>query len=234
MAKIPHLELVSFDICPYVQRSVITLLHKKVDFKITYIDLQSPPEWFPKRSPLGKVPLLFVREAEGSEPVTLFESAVINEFVDEITPPALTPREPLRRAFERAWIEVGSELLGSLFSITMAGSDEDRKEARDELWSTMDRLEDILPGGKTFREASSRWSTRLMRRCSRGCRCSSPWFRTLTGSPSCPRRADGRRALLSCARSGSRSSRSLSRSLRAISNFAGIPGLSRSCEEHTH
>lgn len=151
MAKIPHLELVSFDICPYVQRSVITLLHKKVDFKITYIDLQSPPEWFPKRSPLGKVPLLFVREAEGSEPVTLFESAVINEFVDEITPPALTPREPLRRAFERAWIEVGSELLGSLFSITMAGSDEDRKEARDELWSTMDRLEDILPGGKTFR-----------------------------------------------------------------------------------
>lgn len=152
MPKTPHLELVSFDICPYVQRSVITLLHKKVDFKLTFIDLQDPPSWFAKRSPLGKVPLLFVREeGEKSEPVTLFESAVINEYVDEITPPMSMPREPLRRAFERAWIEVSGELLGGMFSIQFAEDEAAAKEARADFWSTLDRLEEILPGGKFFR-----------------------------------------------------------------------------------
>jgi len=33
------IELISFKLCPFVQRSVITLLKKGVDFKITYIDL---------------------------------------------------------------------------------------------------------------------------------------------------------------------------------------------------
>jgi glutathione S-transferase len=29
--------LISFDLCPFVQRSVITLLEKKVDFEIQYM-----------------------------------------------------------------------------------------------------------------------------------------------------------------------------------------------------
>ena len=44
------LELISFDLCPYVQRSAITLLYKDVAHKITYIDLVgwifSPPRKF--------------------------------------------------------------------------------------------------------------------------------------------------------------------------------------------
>ena len=52
------IELISFKICPFVQRSVIALKEKQVDFKVTYIDLANPPEWFSEVSPLGKVPVL--------------------------------------------------------------------------------------------------------------------------------------------------------------------------------
>jgi glutathione S-transferase len=39
-----QIELISFDLCPFVQRSVITLLEKGVDFKLTYIDLANKPD----------------------------------------------------------------------------------------------------------------------------------------------------------------------------------------------
>ncbi|MDX5334434.1 MAG: glutathione S-transferase N-terminal domain-containing protein, partial [Gammaproteobacteria bacterium] len=40
------MQLVSFKLCPFVQRSVITLIEKGVDYDITYIDLAEPPDWF--------------------------------------------------------------------------------------------------------------------------------------------------------------------------------------------
>ena len=49
------IELISFKLCPFVQRSVITLLKKGVEFKITYVDLANKPDWFLAISPLGKV-----------------------------------------------------------------------------------------------------------------------------------------------------------------------------------
>jgi glutathione S-transferase len=98
-------ELVSFDLCPFVQRSVIVLREKGIDFDITYIDLADPPGWFRDISPLGKVPLLRVGEE------VLFESAVIMEYLDEITPPPLQPADPLLRAKNRAWSEFASGLL---------------------------------------------------------------------------------------------------------------------------
>lgn len=107
-------ELVSFNLCPYVQRSVITLLHKKVPYDITYIELSNPPQWFNDISPLGKVPLMKVGDN------VLFESAVINEYVDETTGEPLMPTDPISRAHNRAWIEFGSNLIGIQYRLTAA------------------------------------------------------------------------------------------------------------------
>ncbi len=150
MTHSPRFELISFDICPYVQRSVITLKHKKVDFKLTLIDLQSPPEWFGPMSPLGKVPLLLVREDGQTQPTVLFESAVINEYLDEITPPSLQPRDPLARARERAWIAVNGDLMMNMYTMTTADDPAEAKEAATDLWDTLTQLESTLPGGKCF------------------------------------------------------------------------------------
>lgn len=97
-------ELISFKLCPFVQRSVIILLEKGIDFDITYIDLKNPPDWFLEVSPFGKVPILRCGDT------VLFESAVINEFLDETNPPSLHPSDPLVRAQNRACIEFGSHL----------------------------------------------------------------------------------------------------------------------------
>lgn len=75
-ASAPKLTLISFPTCPFVQRAVIALKERGVDFDVVYIDLADKPDWFLKISPLGKVPVLKV-EAEGRAPAILFESTVI-------------------------------------------------------------------------------------------------------------------------------------------------------------
>ncbi|MDA8094348.1 MAG: glutathione S-transferase family protein [Betaproteobacteria bacterium] len=132
-----QLELVSFKLCPFVQRSVITLLYKDVPFKLTYIDLANRPEWFRRLSPLGKVPLLKVGER-----AVLFESAVINEYLDETTPPPLHPQDPLARAINRAWIEFGSACLMDLYRFTTAADAPAYEEQRQALTDKMRRLEE--------------------------------------------------------------------------------------------
>jgi Glutathione S-transferase len=109
------LELISFPLCPYVQRSIITLLHKQVGFTLTHIDLAHKPEWFLALSPMGKVPCLKI-----DEHTVLFESQVINEYLDETIAPALHPADPLKRAQHRAWIAFGSEILNDQFQMMIA------------------------------------------------------------------------------------------------------------------
>ena len=60
-----NFRLISFELCPYVQRSVMTLREKKVAYDIDYIDLSDRPDWFVELSPLGKVPVLEVTRDDG-------------------------------------------------------------------------------------------------------------------------------------------------------------------------
>jgi glutathione S-transferase len=60
MTRRPNLELISLKLCPYVQRAVIALNEKQLDFKITDVDLKNKPDWFLKLSPLGRMPVLKV------------------------------------------------------------------------------------------------------------------------------------------------------------------------------
>jgi len=137
-------ELVSFDLCPFVQRSVITLLEKNVDFDITYIDLDHKPEWFLKISPFGKVPLLKV------DRTVIFESAVINEYLDEVTLPSMHPSDTLRKAHNRAWIEFASTLLMNQYTMVLANTKESYKEARNTMVSNLQKVEDQLGEGPFF------------------------------------------------------------------------------------
>lgn len=147
--SLSQLHLVSFPICPYVQRSVITLKHKGLPFDITYIDPRSPPDWFREKSPTGKVPLLIVGEKE-----QIFESAVINEYLDEISPPGLLPEDPLRRGQMRAWIVFGSDLLGVMHRWMTAQNQEAFEAARDEIATGLHRLEEQCSADPYFAGSS--------------------------------------------------------------------------------
>ena len=133
-------ELISFKLCPFVQRSVIVLLEKGVEYDINYIDIRNPPDWFQSISPLGKVPVLRV----GDE--VLFESAVIMEYLDEVNPPSLHPAAPLRKAKNRAWIEFASALFMGQYQLVTAREETAFSQTLEEMRSKLAQLEQQVTG----------------------------------------------------------------------------------------
>lgn len=136
----PHFRLISFELCPFVQRCVMTLRQKNVSYDVDYVDLGNRPDWFVELSPLGKVPVLEVTRDDGSK-VVLFESVVINEYLDEVTEGRMLPDDPLERAHCRAWIEFGNEVLNETFSVTAAKDEAALTEVLERLGKKLDRLE---------------------------------------------------------------------------------------------
>ncbi len=155
-------ELISFKLCPFVQRSVIILLEKGIDFDITYIDLKQPPDWFLEISPFGKVPVLRCGD------IVLFESAVINEYIDETHPPELHPADPLLRAQNRAWIEFGGGLNMDIHGVMVATDAEKFTANCDKVKKELARVEaqfdsgPYLNGGQ-FSLADAAYAPTLMR-----------------------------------------------------------------------
>lgn len=128
-------KLISFKVCPFVQRSVILLKEKGVDYDIEYIDIYNPPEWFLELSPTGKVPIM---QVEGT---VLFESAVINEYIDEVYSPQLHPVDPIKKAHNRAWMEYTSPLYMGTFNLIMSKEKEDMEKLLEEFNKNLAGLE---------------------------------------------------------------------------------------------
>jgi glutathione S-transferase len=103
---------VSQKLCPYVQRSIITLKEKSIHYTRTDIDLANKPAWFKEISPMGKVPALIVDDNHA-----LFESTVICEYLDEVTADSLHPADSFEKAHHRALIELGSSILSNIASL---------------------------------------------------------------------------------------------------------------------
>ncbi|GMR18191.1 MAG: glutathione S-transferase family protein [Gammaproteobacteria bacterium] len=138
-------KLVSFDVCPYVQRSVITLEEKGAPYEIETIDLNNKPEWFIKLSPLEKVPILMV------EDTVIFESAAISEYLDETAPGRkLQPLEPLQRAHNRAWIEFTSNILVTRNHMQHAKTEQETRRLAAVVNGQLARLEEQLDNGPFF------------------------------------------------------------------------------------
>lgn len=140
----PKLKLISFNLCPYVQRALITLEEKKLEHEIEYIDLDMPPDWFFDVSPLEKVPVLLVDD----EP--LFESIVICEFIDNISGDDLYPQDPFKRAQQRAWVILGDGILGTVYDLLYAEAEIDFKRAKASIIDRLDVLEEEMTDGPFF------------------------------------------------------------------------------------
>lgn len=81
----------------------------------------------------------------------LFESAVINEYLDEITPPQLMPSAPLSKAKHRAWIEFASALSMKMGQAVYPNQDETAvAEASNNFFNALAILEKQLGDGPYF------------------------------------------------------------------------------------
>ena len=126
-------------LCPFVQRAVIVLNHKNIDYKVTNVDLEDPPGWFNKISPLKKVPLLKIGEND-----ILFESAVICEYIDDVTPVKLRPDNPLQLAYNRAWIEFGSTCIIDQYMLLLKKTEKEFEEQAEQIISKLQLVENTL------------------------------------------------------------------------------------------
>jgi glutathione S-transferase len=140
----PSFQLISATTCPFVQRSAITLNYKRIPYDIRHIDLTNKPEWFLALSPTGKVPVLVVREDDRE--IVLFESAVINEYLDEVTPGSLLPSDPLKKAQQRVMIEFASLALADQWRLSVTGDRAELDKHRAELHRKLGAFEQRVVG----------------------------------------------------------------------------------------
>jgi len=132
--------LISSVTCPWVQRAVIVLRAKGVDFDVTYVNLQDKPDWFLEISPHGKVPVLKVGD------VALFESNAISEYLEEVFEPHLHPADPVRRAQNRAWTDFLPTFAWGpgLNNVTFCTSKDALADALETARKHLKRLEDAI------------------------------------------------------------------------------------------
>lgn len=98
------MKVVSFKICPFVQRVTALLEAKNVAYDIEFISLSDKPQWFLDIAPNGQVPVLIT---DGGE--VLFESDAIVEYIEEVYPPLQAGLSPEERATNRAWSYLASK-----------------------------------------------------------------------------------------------------------------------------
>ncbi len=139
--------LVSFKLCPFVQRVAIVLNLKAIAYDIEYIELSSPPEWFLNLSPFKKVPLLQV------ENQVILDSTAINEYLEDAYPNKLHPRDLVLRAINRSWIEQSNQCTWSAFHLSVKETEKEFLMVRDDLFEQFDKLELSIEGLPFFNGA---------------------------------------------------------------------------------
>jgi glutathione S-transferase len=132
-----ELRLYSARACPFAHRTRLVLAEKNQPFELVEVDLANKPAWFAGVSLYTKVPAL---EHDGR---SIVESAVINEYIEEVFPePRLLPREPGARAVARIWIDYANTRLAPAFGRTLRGASEaERAAGRRELGDALRFIE---------------------------------------------------------------------------------------------
>ena len=139
------LKIISFKICPFVQRVTALLEAKKLNYKVEYISLNDKPGWFLDISPNGQVPVLIVENG-----TALFESDAIVEYLEEVYPPLQSDVPAETRALNRAWSYLASKNYLVQCGAQRSPDLETLKERSARLAAAFSRIEPHLGDGPFF------------------------------------------------------------------------------------
>ena len=146
----PRLTLVSHQSVPLRAARRDRAHRERRAFDRVTIDLAAKPDWFLAISPLGKVPLLSLQRADGSEAV-LFESIVICEYIEETQrgPSFIRPIRSNARSIAPGWnsAQPSSPIYGSWRPRRDAKAFEAKRAAVVEKFA---RVEEALGKGPFF------------------------------------------------------------------------------------
>ena len=83
---------------------------KHIPYHVIYVNLTQKPEWLLEKSPLGKVPCI-----ELAEGVTLYESLIVAEYLDEAFPQiTLYPKTPYAKAKDKLLIDRFNSIISTM------------------------------------------------------------------------------------------------------------------------
>ena len=133
------MKIVSFKICPFVQRVTALLEAKHVPYDIEYIDLSQKPAWFLKASPNGQVPILITDDDQ-----VLFESDAIVEYLDETTGDPISADDPVKKAQDRAWSYLASKHYLMQCSAQRSPDEQTLEEGRATLGTAFAKMEERM------------------------------------------------------------------------------------------
>ena len=157
------MKIISFKICPFVQRVTALLEAKNLEYELEFISLSDKPQWFLDISPNGQVPVLIT---DGGD--ALFESEAIVEYLEEVYP-ALQPEISLeQKAKNRAWSYLASKNYLVQCSAQRSPDKEALAERSAKLGTAFDKMERQLGdtpyfGGDTIGMVDIAWLTLLHR-----------------------------------------------------------------------
>lgn len=131
------IELITAEVCPYAQRTHMALLEKGLDFERREVDLKNKPAWFEEVSPYSKVPVVRIGDK------VVWESAIINEFIDERFPATpMMPEDPYMRAQARIWIDFcNSRFAWGCYDLVFAQDKAEQDRLRARLEDDLRRME---------------------------------------------------------------------------------------------
>ena len=157
------MKVVSFKICPFVQRVTALLEAKSIPYELEFISLSDKPQWFLDISPNGQVPVLIT---DGGK--ALFESDAIVEYLEEAFPPLQPGLSPEEKATNRAWSYLASKNYLVQCSAQRSPDGNVLRERSEKLGKAFDRIEKQLGGtpffgGETIGMVDIAWLTILHR-----------------------------------------------------------------------
>ncbi len=131
------LQLMSAEVCPFAQRTLILMAEKGLSYEHREVDLKNKPDWFEAASPYSKVPVLIHGD------VRVYESAIINEYLNEAFPePPMMPATPAGRAQARIWIDYDNvKFVPAFYKVLLAKDESRRQELADTLVESLRFME---------------------------------------------------------------------------------------------
>lgn len=144
------LKIISFNICPFVQRVTAALNAKALPYEIEYIDLKNKPQWFLDISPNGQVPVLITESG-----TALFESDAIIEYIEDEYGAIENGVSNEQRAIDRAWSYLGTKHYLAQCG-TMSSKDEETfKQKSAKLIAVFSKIEHQLSNENKFFKSNS-------------------------------------------------------------------------------
>jgi glutathione S-transferase len=133
----PTIELITAEVCPYAQRTHMTLIEKGLTFERREVDLANKPAWFEEVSPYSKVPVVKIGDR------VVWESSIINEFIDEAFPEKpMMPADPYQRAQARIWIDFCNTRWVEDFYVLLMERDAGKQDAlREKVTADLRKIE---------------------------------------------------------------------------------------------